>query len=235
MPKRAPRGAADLASARKPLVRSQPGGCTVVIVADQVGGQREPLQVLRLEGHVSLRRRHQGVGIGPRLLLQCLTPRSRVSAVVISSPPDRPVGDALRRKRRTVPCLSAPHYLRSWPVRRVEPVARRSSSPATIPVARLLLGLSSTAACLKTRRRRNKRDYFMLSQIPWFSGRSGAILVLASATHVKRSQNPSQNHRPFSPARRRVLKDGGLRSLPASSPVPGTGFIIHPRLTHPLA
>ena len=74
LPKRAPRGAADLASAREPLVRAQPGGRAVVVVADQVGGKREPLQVLRLEGRVSLRRRHQGVGIGPRLPPQCLTP-----------------------------------------------------------------------------------------------------------------------------------------------------------------
>ena len=40
----------------------------------------------------------------------------------------------------------------------------------------------------------------------WFSGRSGAILVLASATHVWRSQNPSQNHCPFSPASRGVTR-----------------------------
>ena len=74
LPKRAPRGAADLASAREPLVRAQPGGCAVVVLADQVGGKREPLQVLRLEGQVALRGCHQSVGIGPPLPPQCLPP-----------------------------------------------------------------------------------------------------------------------------------------------------------------
>ena len=57
LPKRAPRSAANLASAREPLVRAQPGGRAVVVVADQIGGKREPLQVLGLEGRGSLRRR----------------------------------------------------------------------------------------------------------------------------------------------------------------------------------
>ena len=66
-PERAPRHLRRRAPAQKRVMRSRPDIGTLRVPADQVSGDREPLEVLGLEGRLAIRDRELRVGIAPGL------------------------------------------------------------------------------------------------------------------------------------------------------------------------
>ena len=68
-------------------MRTRPGLGAVVVAADQVRGHGEPLEVLRLERRLPIRRRQLGEGSAHARRAKDSRPRSSASAVVTPLPP----------------------------------------------------------------------------------------------------------------------------------------------------
>jgi len=66
-PERAPRRPRGRASAQKHVMRPRPDVGALRVPADQVGGDREPLEVLGLERRLAIRGRQLRIGIAPGL------------------------------------------------------------------------------------------------------------------------------------------------------------------------
>jgi hypothetical protein len=62
-PERAPGGSFHVAPAQEPLMRARPGIGAVGVLADQVRGHREPLEIVRLENVIPVGRREMRMSI----------------------------------------------------------------------------------------------------------------------------------------------------------------------------
>ena len=71
-PERTARGSTDITGAHGVLVRTDRELGALAIAAEEVGGDREPLQVLEADGLVAVRLGQQGVGVSPGLAVERL-------------------------------------------------------------------------------------------------------------------------------------------------------------------